>query len=719
LWLRPQTATIGPSRAPSPGGSALNAPAPIRSRLALALLAGLVAAALHPAAARAAGLQHVIEGGREAEVLQLVQPFAPEADVVPGAPLSSIRIERTSILYVVGAAGGPTAALELRHPDDAPADAETSASFALLRQLPSDAAPALADAIDRLAAAVVRNDAGGFWKAAGYTAPAGAELTLEDTGVFAGGVLDALWNVATDGVLLFLLGFALLLVETARALRPDPRWVRWALLGVFVVGLVVRLTLPIATTMTAHPFDRVVPLARRLFYGPTLGALASWSGAEVFLTDVIAWTNLVLSALTPLAVFAAARGLLRDPRAALAAAAVVAFLPLHVRFARSDVWFVQGVLLHALTLSTLFAALSESDRRLRWVATAALPLLAWAGYSSRPEAIAIAPLFVGAALFLDSRAPWSRRAVLAALLAAAAVPIVGALYAAQTRQVSEGLGAGTLANAWRVLTELRFAPLVHPWATPVGVTALALAGVFVLWLRRERLTALFLAAWYAVFLLVHAYIIPSQLAMQARYHLHLVLPYAFLAAATLAALWRWRRWTLVPLGLYVLSAPLVHAGFVRDVDFAALHEYALLGEARERIPDGCTVLEYTGFEGARRSTRVGRFALVAARGEPAVRWTVVETGAAPDAADPLAPAARAALAAPPECLMVWEGLTCYSDARVGEPFAPACEALHRELTLEPVLTRRLPNRPYDENEVLPARPPLESFEYTLYRARRP
>jgi hypothetical protein len=675
---------------------------------------------LRPGPARAAGVQHVIEGGREADVLGLVQPFAPEADVVPGAPLSAIRIDRTAIVYVVGAAGGPTASLELRHPkDDGPPTRERSASFALRRQVADGAPPELTAALDALAQAVVRNDGGGFWRSVGYDAPKDAALTARETGVVPDGLPGALWAFASDGVLLFLLGLGLLLAQVRRALRSDPRWAAWGLLGVLAVGLVVRLALPIATTMTAHPFDRVVPLAWRAFLGPALGFVVTAADADVFLTDVISWTNLLLSVVTPLAVFAAARPLLRDPLAALAAAAVVALLPLHVRFARSDVYLVQGVVLAALTLSTMTDALHADSRRWRWLSLGLLPLLAWATFAVRPESVAIYPAFVGAALFvLGAGAPLRRRLVVVGLLTAALVPTGMAVAGSQSHQISEGLGPRTLLNAWRVLTEARFNPLFHPWATPLGVSALAIAGGVVLWLRRERWTALLLAGWFLAFLVMHAYIRPDVLTMQARYHQNLLLPYALLAAAAIAALARWRRYTLAAVGLYLLTAPFVHAGFIRDVDYVGMHEYALLGRAREAIPEGCTVLEYTGFDGARRLTRVGRFGLTAAGFRERQRWRLIETGAAPDAARPLTPEARAAIDEPPECLMVWEGLTCYSNARVGELFAPACAALHEELALEPVLTTRVPNRFYDENELLPAAPPLDWLEFTLYRAAR-
>ena len=60
------------------------------------------------------------------------------------------------------------------------------------------------------------------------------------------------------------------------------------------------------------------------------------------------------------------------------------------------------------------------------------------------------------------------------------------------------------------------------------------------WRSGRRARVGFRVAWRLGFFLTHAYVLPGNVAMQARYHLHLVVPAVFLAALGLEALWMHR-----------------------------------------------------------------------------------------------------------------------------------------------------------------------------------
>ena len=96
--------------------------------------------------------------------------------------------------------------------------------------------------------------------------------------------------------------------------------------------------------MNAWPYSRVVPLAGALYNGPMLAWLSHALRVDVTLVGTIFKTDLFLAALTPAALFVHARAGLKDLRAALAALLLMATLPAHIRFSRSDVEFLQSLL---------------------------------------------------------------------------------------------------------------------------------------------------------------------------------------------------------------------------------------------------------------------------------------------------------------------------------------------------------------------------------------
>jgi len=125
-----------------------------------------------------------------------------------------------------------------------------------------------------------------------------------------------------------------------------------------------------------------------------------------------------------------------------------------------------------------------------------------------------------------------------------------------------------------------------------------------------------------------------------------------------------------------------------------------------------------------------------ADGRPSNRWNVLNSGklqqpdSRPIAHESLTPEALEAIASPPECLYVYEGLSCFSHRPEAVPMAPVCAELHEKLDLEPVATTRLSSRVYDEvnagrmytledgrTQVVQILKPGQEIPLTLYRVR--
>lgn len=188
--------------------------------------------------------------------------------------------------------------------------------------------------------------------------------------------------------------------------------------------------------------------------------------------------------------------------------------------------------------------------------------------------------------------------------------------------------------------------------------------------------------------------------MQARYHLHLAVPFVLLAAAGVEPLWRWHRPVAAVLGAVALASPLLALPFERDVDYNEMHEYAFVRSVRDRIPPDCTVLEYTGWRDGTPMPRFERMGQRADGGVRGTRYRVVDVSARerkqdPISGDPLSADARQILADPPVCLWFYEGIPCFSHKEPTEAIAPACGALHDALALTPRESVTFDSRLYD------------------------
>lgn len=519
------------------------------------------------------------------------------------------------------------------------------------------------------------------------------------------------WVSSLDGVIVLALSFGFIAAAAWRLSRGDPPWVRPGLAAITAVGVVARLALSLDAPMNAWAYQRRLPVAMMVYEGAVLPRLVSlWRGFTPHMTDVISGTNLALAAVTPLVFFSHARYLLRDARAALAAALFIALLPMHVRFSRSDVQFIFSLVTSSMTFVVLYGALSDASPRWRALCFALLPLLCGATYFARPENISFALLDAGALLlYLRADVPRRRWLLAGAIMAAAAVfALLAFTLNRYGHDLRHGLDLQTLAHARRVLLSPELNTLVNPRMTPQLMPALALGGLAALVVQGDRMRALFLVAWLAGFFVIHSYVRTEVPEMEARYHLQLVTPFVFMAAAAVPSIVSLRReLVLVPV-LWMLAAPWLHRDFIRDVHFSEMEEYRFLRGLRERVPEGCRVLEFTPPASLLQPDEASpsRIERLTARLDPRVGLrsaAVIRADEAPTtrderAAEGLSAQARALVegASPLGCLYLYTGLTCYAQRPIDRPIAPVCETLQRRLALEPVAALRTTARYYDD-----------------------
>ncbi len=670
--------------------------------LAAVLWLGVVATALAMVA------RPVIPPGREADVLRLVEPHALGEDLAPGWMLHSVKIDQATISFWIAGPEGAFARVTLDHPDSGPDDARETAGFALAV---AARPPGSEAAVDTVIAAIERNDDGTFWE---------GSPTTTDEDVDAGPRFpkpSTAW--LTDGLVLFAAFVAILAGLLVRVLRTAPAWSTPCLAGIFVLGTVLRLTLPVETAMAPWPYTRVLDPAGLVYQGPALAALHP---DPVFLTSVITNTVRCLGLLAPLAVYVHARYLLVDPRAALVVAGVVAVLPIHLRFCHSDVAFIPSITLS----SVAFALVHAATREPRWWAVVTtqipLPLLVGLTYVVRPLNIVYFPLLLATA-FVDEGIsslkdpPPRRRIALMVVSIVVVTAVVGIphLFSSFGRQVQEGLSPSTLVAAVQVLFSLDFNTLINPKMTPPGLTLLAIFGAVELWRRRRRRLFAFILGWLTALLVAHAYVFPSEPNMQARYHLHLVVPFVLLVACGFEGVMAranpvWRRRFVPAFAVYAAVSPAVHLRFIREAEHNDMLEWNFVHGLRDAIPEGCTIIEYEGRNAGARFGRIGAY--VESR-TPRNKWHVIAIEEGPEAS-PLSEEALDALRNPRECLYWYQGLPCWGMKPSELPIAPACAAVLGDHRAVEVAAIRFPSRPYDGN-LSKGLGDLEEIELVLYR----
>jgi len=661
----------------------------------------------------------VVGADQERAVVALIRPIELGQEVVPGWFLDRIQLDMSNIRFEFHDRQGGERSIVLEYPGRVPRAIETTKSFAVVREVPAGAPTPAQDPLDLLVDSIRKNDAGTFWASAPVPVPRRQSVDREGGGDLApddrpgGSSLGRDWRrifrgLSGDGIVLFLGGLIFVLAHLKRALRDDPPWMATALLGLMVAGAALRAILPQENLMEAWPYERLAPLAGRIFNGPVLRWLNEVAGGGLYLTDVLFASNYALAMVMPLVMYAHARYVLRDHRSALAAAALVVVIPEHLRFSRSDVYMIQSLATSSLTFVVLYGALTDRSPLWRLVSFLALPLLCIATYFVRPENIIFVGLDLGA-IYICTRSAsgLSPRALSAAaiVLTTALMAFISNLLANYGSNIAHGLSLQTLLNAVYIFFNFRLNTLVNPWITPPAVTLLAVLGGVWLWRWGDRRRAIFLVIWLGGYFVVHSFVLPYHPAMQARYHMNLVTPLVLLAAAATPAVLTWRPLARYVLVAYLAASPFLHRDFIADTDFNEMREFSFLTSLRDLIPPECTVVEYSGLPGEGPQTnqfasRVGRVSARLMRGELGQSWTVVPAvtvdGDAPTLErERISAEAEALLTAAPSCLVFYEGLTCASLRREGEQRASICQTMHDRLDLEPFASTTFASRIYD------------------------
>lgn len=507
---------------------------------------------------------------------------------------------------------------------------------------------------------------------------------------------------AFDGVALVAALLALVLLVVVRQLREVTRRRDLAALAaILAAGIALRVWLSPAAPLGAWNYSRFLPLAKVLAGSPVLAQLLG----HVWLQDMIFTTNLAIACCMPLLVFAHGRLFWRDDTVALAAAALLAVLPLHLRFARGDDFFIQLIALNSLTACLVHLALEDPARAIRRAALVATPVVAIATFATRPLGFVFGGFLAAVPWVLyGEEIPRPRKRIVTALvIAAVAYDLIAHIFVEYSNVVREAFSFKTVRHAtWAFFTPV-FNPLLNTSEAPPAIVALAIFAFIVLRRRGDSTRAWFLVLWAASFFVSVAVVQTPVAAFQSRYHQHLIEPLVILAGfGAVAVLRRWR-WLGVSVAGLVLLSPLLHRDFIEDVDYATMRELAFVKALRDQgiVPRECTILEYTGVPDRQHDgSRWLRLGARVENGAPTYWWRVVETGGSFDGPDPVAADARRVLRDPPACLMLYEGLACYGVKRVEDSIAAPCAALRRELRTTEVAATDIPNRAYDYNQSL-------------------
>ena len=279
----------------------------------------------------------VIESGREREVVALFSPYKMGGEVAKGWRLSNIWIGATYIRVRIKGSKGKKVHFRLVHPEKPLKFAFRTKSFkVILSDDASDEGEGKKAAL-LLVEALEKNDKGEFWRVRRGPPMDGPAFRL-------GPILGWL----NDGILFLTFLLALFLTLSVRLLRGEPTWIKVALSAVVISGLCLRLLISQDTAMGAWSFGRVPGTTHAVFHGPVLAHLNRIFGGRIYLSELIPVVTLAFAALAPLGLFVHARYLLNDARCALAAAAILAFLPHHIRFSASEVAFIPSMVVSTL-----------------------------------------------------------------------------------------------------------------------------------------------------------------------------------------------------------------------------------------------------------------------------------------------------------------------------------------------------------------------------------
>jgi hypothetical protein len=507
------------------------------------------------------------------------------------------------------------------------------------------------------------------------------------TSVYGGGptVLQVLLWAALVGALA---GFRSVVRAAGLARRE------WLALGAIVAAAgIMRLLGAPATILhdNSHAYTDL-ELSRRLivegtqFYGN--GFFTFWShlfraAGENAPAVWVLHGNAVLDTLTTGFVGLLAATLSRRPAAATLAAAFYAVLPVAVKIAHTESFFVLGAFLGCLGFLLAAAALRERS----WVAAVAGGLVL--GYAShvRPE-LAVLPALT--LLLLVSATPTLRELVrrpFAAVLLTVQVAAAWPALAHAWRSYSAGEGAASMLHyapgallaalagshgageTGSIFTRVAFTPPVLPLLFAFGLAAAV---------RLRARWAIFPALAPLALLCV---VLPIQNAPWVAMRLQHAALYLFCllpAAALVVRPWGW----LTPsrgmfAGVLACLATLPYAGWIGDKR-APQQEFDFLQAAVERVPRGCTVL----LPGHDREIVADLPTWLSDERGLALTWMMLGAQGEhpPDPVD--------------VCVVWYRGTNCYAEpaAGYGAPsggMRPACADFERTHVLEPLATAEI------------------------------
>ena len=238
-----------------------------------------------------------------------------------------------------------------------------------------------------------------------------------------------------------------------------------------------------------------------------------------------------------------------------------------------------------------------------------------------------------------------------------------------------------------------------PWQTPPYLLLAALFGGVTAWRAGRKGLVLLLVGWVLAFLMAHS-VVGTHAYGQARYHLHVVVPFVLLSALGLEALFARRMWLgWLALGCVALS-PLLYTGFIRAT-FNDQHEHAFTRELARRLPPGCTVVEFAGLEEPVHASRFERVGALLSGGRVTSRFRVWSLTQRQLQEDGLPEEVVRSRDDPAACLAWFEGLACWRERKSAGSIAAACQRLRDELRLPEAFVRRFSNRPDDGNMRVP------------------
>ena len=651
----------------------------------------------------------IVPEGYEDRILALFQPIEFEGKIIENWVFDGLKIRSEHLEATLAGPKNERLTLTLAHPSTVKGNPDlNNACFAIETDM-ARASPGGKQAIRRMAEVLKSHERDCPWEL--------PEREIDLAGMW------SFWStlifdfVYTAGILHY---FVACLVIFVLAFRRDDSirtfsHARLWLLGAFVLGVVLRLTLVDPTPLGVNIYQEP-GIFSRLFDSLFFRQLSGEFSKPVYLHEWVFSATLAYAFLLPPAIFALARILFGDDRPALAAALLVAVNPNHLRFSASEVFFIPSITLAATCMALTAATLLSTSRIRRAVGLILLAYLS--SFLVQMRYLDILHALPMAGLFLLPFArnvphPWK---IIVAGVALASTLGFGTWYLLNhsLAKIQGSVHSDLFANIFQGWTNLNYNTLLHPRITPPPLLLAAILGGGYLF-RNHRMLLLLLAGWIALFLSGHSIVLPDRVEMQARYHLHLVLPLCLLAAAAISMnFWKNKR-VLAVAGLALLaSAPLTHFGYIRDDDFNSIHEYRFLASLVEKLPEKAAVVEWRG--SLPQDSRFNFFGQRVQGGKNENKFEV--SLYTYDNADDIK--SYRFEESHDQTTYYYEGLSCYYHKLPYRRIAPFCAAMHRCFSLDPVSSTTFDNRFYDENRRTNYNDDAtQSLTLTLYRILGP